>query len=1611
MYGLEFSPSIEFNNYEGGVKVTKKLNIKNTTKNIVRFRFLFQISSYFTYPLQEIENISPGLSKNYFISFLNPLNDFQTICETLNILIIEDKQKEKKISIKLTATPLKCDVIFSSVLNFNEMVIKQKTIEEMEIKNQGTLNTVIKLSHKNISKDEKKKIKIKIEPSQFILKANQKQSIHINIYSEVPRKYKEYISCSIIEIPKQIEKHVFSEEIDKSNRTMNPYENEEKTINDIIQRLNQENVQVRLIKKKIEMNWVSVLPQINILWKENGEIFKKSIINFGQITLGQKITKTIILQNLTGAPIKVEVKKHKENNIFTILNEKFTMKGKTNEEIILNINGHSPVNQYTEIIQFKACNDYCIELFLICEIKDIKLYFSKILYQFENMKLGDTANDKIIIRNEENIDLDVECISTGSFFNINNKRFIIKKNSFYSINLTCDCIYPINVYKRLYFLVHLNKQIFYIDVICNFSINYKMCPLSMHHIYRYKQLIYDKQTLYNSYYEKKEYIDIWDFPVEYDSYQDSSYEILNEIMDLNEKDVFAVPTELEVLEFEEKDLMIINKTPIEYTCVWSNALGVNRKKSSIFVVTPSEAKLLPFGYLIFRVKNVKSLKEKYTREVCECIVFPSNNKDYTKCNSKTLLPPIFLYVTVYQFKIKYLCETENVAHSLFFFPKHISFLNMIEEENTYAIAKFENSTDNTQIIDFTQFKSDVESIRVYPLINYIPKKSFLNVVIFYSPKKRELAHSEIKVYYVVNGIEKKYISVFVSHEINNVVLNRDDPNINLPYVSIETESTKKVPIENMTERNVLCLLIKEDADEIVNITIEGKKDIPEQEKDEDTDEFEDKESNINKESSSLINKEKKYNFFFFCLLPFEKKNLHISAFSDFTLSKSVPLLFTYALYINDTDMENKFTYLKKNMRDHMKSCKKFVINVNIIKCSLTLHPKIIESKPIICGKQYNAKIRIHNEHPVKVNFKTKAEIVQVDNSKVFDEEEIKEAGKDIIMKKNEDVINAFSDKYFYVSFNTKRKGRFIYRFFTIVGDNFKTPTSIYWNMISADKINEYLKDNISKVDIEYKKNQGMQNMKKLFNQFNYIEFNIGNNMLNEITRVNIVLYNPLDTSLNVQINTIKSYILPILPPYVKNQEEKDLNHHVWGLQNECIINVDLLNDSELDIFYEIEQNDNLIVLNPKGIIKRRKYISLFILISRLSPSIINETLIMKSYFKHLQKDIELNKIQIELKLNSTSNDIYKNAYKKINMFNNKYIMDSQNQNIKTSCSHFLPSYSYIYVQNKLFYISPSSISILYAPTNSLIERIVIIKNYSPLKSLKFKISNKNTLPGNILKIYPHKGIVERGEQTILRFSFILNDILLDIEGNIQIELKFIDDYSTTKSENGNVMCNVDDSFETNIEDTVKKDNLKEPIKQGIKKYSKYYFYIHVKLFTCNCDDAMTKKSNFENLIQTNVYPKLLYFKKYMHLPMPLEDKSKRFFKRHYFDFDKLEKLKIQNEKEKEAHYKQKFIYQKRDIYCCMFSEMFKSIIKKHIKKNFKQLFDISACSIQTIDSILKEDLIDTITRNKKMDLISQVECDYSFLKPTILSHIFSHIFSDIINNLINEKIMLEKKFD
>ncbi|GAW80994.1 hypothetical protein, conserved [Plasmodium gonderi] len=1862
MYGLELNPLIEFDNYERGVKITKRLNIKNITKNIIRFRFLFQSSPYFTYPLQELESISPGLNKSYYITFLNSLNDFQTINETLNILI-QDIEEDKNISIKLTATPLKCDIIFPSVLNFKDMVIKQKSREELIIKNQGSLNAIIKLSHKCASKE--KKGKIKLEPSQFVLRANQKQHIQIIIYTDVPQKFREFLTCSIIEVPKSVEKKLFSQESPTMmNTTLHPYEeNYHKEVNDIIQVMNQEDIQICLIKEKIELNWVSVLPQIIILSEESKQIFNKSVINFGPVTLGQRINKTIHLQNLTYAPIKVKVdmisasmyvcmllcilmcmqmnihafelyaysfpalhlyvplllhrdqrlRSTKKNNVFQLLKEKFTINGCSKEEIILHINGQNPVNEYTEIIQFKACKDYCIELFLICEIKSIKLHFSKILYLFENLKLGDNVTEKITIRNDENTDVHVEIVNIGNVFNIKNNKFIIKKKSYHSVNLTCHCIYPINVYKRLYFLVHLNKQIFYVDAICNYSISYQMCPLSMHHIFRYKHLIRDKQKLYNSYYDQKDYIDIWDFPLEFDAYEDSSYEMINEIMEVEDGDVFVVPRELEVLESEEKDIMIINKTPIEYTCVWSNAVDPRKKQFTHFEVKPEEAQLLPYGCQTFRVKNVKTLKERYIKETHECIIFPSNNKDYRKCNSKTLLPPIFLYVTLFQFKIKYLCETENVPDRLSFYPKHISFLNMIERESPYVVAKFENNSDVAQMVDFTPFKGDMEAIRVYPLVNYVPKRSFLNVLIFYSHKKIELNESEIKIYYLVNGIKKKHISVFVSREINSVLLNNGDPNINLQCVSTDTDSSKKVVIENMTERNALCMLIKEDVSKIVDINIEGNKSMFEEQNKEDkvddnmdeinkinVDQFQNGSEKKNKETSLLINEDKKYNFYFFSLFPFEKRNLHISAFSDSTLSKSIPLLFDHMLYINQEDMKNKFIYLKNNMKDHLKNCRRFLIHVNIVKCSLTLHPKIIESEPIISGTTFNAKIRIHNEHPVKVNFKTKTEISQIDNRNIFAQEEIKEADKNIIAKESEDVINPFSEKYSYVSFNTNQQGRFVYRFCAFMGgkkmkerkptmsyvdiilnvvmpyfqiidiNDFKTPQSIYWNMTSVDKINMYLKENISEIDMEYKKSQGMENMKKLFNQFNYIPFNIGNNTLNEITQVNLVLYNPLNVPLKVQINSIKSYILPILPPYVKNEEEqlahllyvdntfrsfmrcldcceirptnfeiiekgtktitlyykhkyiglhnmpliidvengkvvplslcsltfhpqvppiylmniKDLNEHVLGLKNECIINIDILNDSELDIYYDIEQNKNLVVLNPKGVIKRRKYISLFILISRLSPSIIIETLIMKPYFKHLHKDIELNRVPIELKLKTTADNIYKDAYKKINVFNNKCINDIHGQSIKTFCSNFVPPYSYIHVKNKLFYITPSSINILYAPTNSIVERVVIIKNYSLSKNLKFKISSKNTLPGNLLKITPNKGIVKKEEHIVLRFTFILSDILLDIEGNIQIELKYVENDVSLKVEPQENSCIVDDPSETKIEEVYedtrderrgnegakvlqiskmkkkkkfdditfsyaqkifeniqmfkysyeninnsmlqkavrrlygihneepsKEENPKESVERGVSVFPKFYFYIHIKLFTCNSDDIATAKNNFKNLVRTNIYPEKLYFKKYINLPIPLEDKSKRFFKRHYFEFDKMEKIKTQDEKGNRICFNEEFKYHKRDIYVCMFTGMFKSIIKNDIKKHIAILSDINSCSIQTIENILREDLIDVVTRNKKTDLNSQIKYDYTFLRPAILSHFFSHMFSDIINNLINETSLFAKKLD
>ncbi|KJP87665.1 hypothetical protein AK88_02693 [Plasmodium fragile] len=1818
LHGLELPASIEFDNYQGGVKMTKRLSIKNTTKKLIRFRFLFQSSAYFTYPLQEVESVSAGLNKSYPITFFNPVNDFQTVSEILSI-VIEDKERDKRIEVHLKATPLKCDVIFPSVLHFKDMVIKQKGKEELVIKNQGALNAVIKLTHKYTSKE--KKGKIKLEPSQFVLKANQKQNVQIILYSDLPQKFQEWLSCSIIEVPKDLEQKIFPKSPKVTNATLNNLceDSEEKRVNEIIQMINQEDVQVRLIKKSIQLNWVAVLPQIIILSDQDKQIFHQSVVNFGQLPLGQRLTRSIYLHNVTSAPIIVKVKRKEEknakkSNVFHLLKEQFTIKEGDKEEIILHINGQNQVNQYTEMIQFKACADYCIELFFICEIKNVKLHFTKVVYVLENLKLGDSVTEKLTIRNDDDTDVHVEIVNLGYIFSAKSTNFVIKKNSYHFVNLTYHCIYPVNVYKRLYFLVHLNKEIFYVDIICNYSVSYKMCPLSMHHVFRSKHFIHDKQTLYTSYYDKKDYIDILDFPLEFDSYEDSTYEMINEIVQADDGDLFVVPQQLEILESEEKNIMIINKTPVEYTCVWSNAVDQGKEQSSIFQIHPVEAQLPPFGCQTFRVKNAKALKEKYTKEVYECIVFPSNNRDYRKCNSKTLLPPRFLYVTLFQFKIKYLCETENVLDSLCVYPKHISFLNIIEEENTYAVIRFGNSSDVAQLVDFTPFKGDVESIRVCPLVNYVPRRGSLNVLIFYSPKKAQLTEGEIKLYYLVNGIEKKHISVFVSHEINSVLFNGGDLNINLPCVSTGTESSKKVAIENMTERNVLCMLVKEDATSILGIHIKGNNSplgtqsgeeyTPhrnDQVEELNTWQLQNGEEEQNEQTSSLTNEDKKYTFYFFCLLPFEKRNLHICACSDSTLTTSVPLLLSYMLYTNQEDMKSKFTFIKKNMKDHIKRCRRFLVHVNIIKCALTLHPKVVESEPIIVGSKFNTKIKIHNENPVKVKFKTKTEIVQIGNRKIFDEDEIKEADRNVVVEKSEDVINSFSGKYAYVSFKTNQQGRFVYRFFNFFTTqphlspscrnyvdivlkvvmpyfqiiditDFKTPQSIYWNMISADRINSY--EDMSTLDTEYKKSQGMENMKKLFNQFDYIPFNIGNSMLNEVTRVNLVLFNPLNVPLKVHINSIKSYILPVLPPYVKNEEDqlarllyvdntyrnfmrcldcceitptnfeikekstktvtlfykhkyiglhnmpliidvengkvlplnlssltfppqvppiylmnvKDLNEHVLGLKNECIINIDLLNDSELDIHYAVDRCNHLVVLNPKGVIKRRKYISLFILVSRLSPTIINETLTLRPHFRHLNRDIELENVMIELTLNSTSDNVYKDAHKTINVFNNKCIGDLPGQGIKTFCSNFVPAYSYIHAQNKLFYVSPSSINILYAPTNSIVERIVIIKNYSSSRNLKFKIPKKNTLPGNVLKITPNKGVVKKEGHIILRLTFILSDILLDIEGNIQIEFKYVQDQVPSQGKNEEDRCSIGAVSETKIEEVyedtrdkhggteepnplhiskpkkeTKFDDLtfshaqkifeniqhfkyaydnvnssmlqkavrrlygvkngepskgespKESIKQGIKDFPKFYFYIHVKLFTCNSDDVETAKNNFENLVRTNIYPQHLYFKRYISLPIPLEDKSKSFFKRHYFDFDKLErpvgKHSNRDGKENRTLCQEEIAYYKREIYACMFTEMFKSIIEKDIRNHIAILSDINACSIRTIDSILREDIIDVMPRAKRTDSNTQMKSDYSFLKPAILSHFFSHMFSDIIGSLMGDANLFAKNVD
>ncbi|EAA22785.1 hypothetical protein [Plasmodium yoelii yoelii] len=119
---------------------------------------------------------------------------------------------------------------------------------------------------------------------------------------------------------------------------------------------------------------------------------------------------------------------------------------------------------------------------------------------------------------------------------------------------------------------------------------------------------------------------------------------------------------------------------------------------------------------------------------------------------------------------------------------------------------------------------------------------------------------------------------------------------------------------------------------------------------------------------------------------------------------------------------------------------------------------------------------------------------------------------------------------------------------------------------------------------------------------------------------NMPLIIEVENGKTVPLNLCSLTYHPHIPPiYFMNF--KDLKECTFPLNNECITNVDLFNDSELDIFYDIEPTKNFTVLNPKGVIKRKKYISLFILTSQLSPSIIKENLIIKSHFKHLQKEI------------------------------------------------------------------------------------------------------------------------------------------------------------------------------------------------------------------------------------------------------------------------------------------------------------------------------------------------------------------------------------------------------
>lgn len=513
--------------------------------------------------------------------------------------------------------------------------------------------------------------------------------------------------------------------------------------------------------------------------------------------------------------------------------------------------------------------------------------------------------------------------------------------------------------------------------------------------------------------------------------------------------------------------------------------------------------------------------------------------------------------------------------------------------------------------------------------------------------------------------------------------------------------------------------------------------------------------------------------------------------------------------------------------------------------------------------------------------------------------------------------------------------------------DFKTPQYILWKMTSAHEINQYLKEDISRIDRNYRKSQGMKNMKVLFEQFQYINFNIGSEPMDHITCLNFILFNPLDDiPIHVRINSIKNYILPCLPPHVKGDEEKlgrmlfvdnafsnflrcldsfeitpleftippkktknvklyykhayvglhkmpliiEVEHgkiiplnfsavtiqqqiplvYVLNVKNfrkvvidvksEYITNIDIVNDSEIDIFYKVENTKNVIILNPSGIVKKKKYISIFLLYSNLEPTTITDTIIIHPYFNHFQKQIELNKIHVDLKIESVLEDIYKNEYKKFNIFTNRYIVATSDKKIESNYSDSIPAYSYLYAKNKQFCVAPTSISILYAPTNCIIKRLILISNCASSKDLKFKISNRSILPLNILKITPDRGVIKQGERHFVLFTFFLNDMLLDLEGHIEIKFQFLDSSILLKNKeqtDETIIQNLDK--QTTIVEEVYVDTRKETkqaeeqLAYELKKKKKKESAIESLTFSYAqkiCDNIQRHQYTYENINNT-----------------------------------------------------------------------------------------------------------------------------------------------------------------